>query len=115
MVQIFLPYPPSVNSYWGFQQSRRFLNAKAKVFKTEVHYKVLQTKCQPFGRARLRIAIELYPPDRRIRDIDNPIKPVFDSLVSSGLFDDDSQIDELAVLRKEVIKGGMCKVTIEKI
>jgi crossover junction endodeoxyribonuclease RusA len=115
MLQLFLPYPPSVNSYWGFNQSKRFLNAKAKAFKQEVYYKVIQSKYPSFGRSCIRIAVELYPPDKRRRDIDNPLKPLFDSLVSANLFDDDSQIQELIVVRKEVIKSGCCRVSIEKI
>lgn len=115
MSELFLPYPPSVNNYWGFSQSRRFLTAKAKAFKSEVYYKVIQSKITKFGKSYIRIAVELYPPDKRKRDIDNPLKPLFDSLVASGLFDDDSQIKELIVVCKEVIKGGGCRVCIEKI
>jgi crossover junction endodeoxyribonuclease RusA len=115
MLQLFLPYPPSVNNYWGFSRSRRFLTPKANTFKQLVHYKVLESKYPSFGRSYIRVGVELYPPDRRKRDIDNPLKPLFDSLVAAGLFDDDSQIVELVVFRKEVIKGGSCRVTIEKI
>jgi crossover junction endodeoxyribonuclease RusA len=115
MFQLFLPYPPSVNNYWGFSQSRRFLTAKARAFKDEVHYKVIQSKYPKFSRSYIKVSVELYPPDRRKRDIDNPLKPLFDSLVAANLFDDDSQIQELVVVRKEVIKGGSCRVTIEKI
>jgi len=115
MLQLFLPYPPSVNNYWGFSQSRRYLTAKAKAFKDEVYCKVIQSKVNKFGKSYIRVAIELYPPDKRRRDIDNPLKPLFDSLVSAGLIDDDSQIQELSVVRKEVIKGGLCRVVIEKI
>jgi crossover junction endodeoxyribonuclease RusA len=115
MTELFLPYPPSVNNYWGFSKSRRFLTVKARSFKDEVCYKVIQSKVQSFGKSYIRVGVELYPPDRRKRDIDNPLKPLFDSLVAAGLFDDDSQIVELVVFRKEVIKGGSCRVTIEKI
>lgn len=115
MLQLFLPYPPSVNNYWGFSQSRRYLTAKARAFKDEVHYKVIQSRYPSFGKSYIRVGVELYPPDRRKRDIDNPLKPLFDSLVASGLIEDDSQIQELIVVRKEVIKGGSCRISIEKI
>ena len=115
MLELLLPYPPSVNSYWGFRGSHRFLTKRANEFKELVLYKVMESKTKGFGKSRLSITVNLYPPDRRKRDIDNPIKPLFDSLVNAKVMDDDSQIFELTVLRHEVIKGGLCQVTIEKI
>ena len=66
-----------------------------------------------FGSQRLEISITLYPPDKRVRDIDNVVKSTFDALVQAGAFDDDSCIDVLLVQRGEVIKGGKAKVEIK--
>jgi len=114
-MKLILPYPPSVNSYWGFKGSHRFLTIKAREFKANclVAYKQLQQL--GFGAARLEVHIELYPPDRRKRDIDNGIKSLLDSLCQAGIFDDDSQIDSLHIVRKELFKKGKCIVTIQNI
>lgn len=61
---------------------------------------------------RLTIKIDLYPPDRRQRDIDNSIKATLDALVAAGVFVDDSQVDRLEVNRAEVTKGGAALVTV---
>ena len=115
MLELLLPYPPSVNTYWGFSGSHRFLTAKAKTFKQLVHYEVIKSKTKGYPQERLSLTVHLYPPDRRVRDIDNPIKPLLDSLVQAKLMTDDSQIDRLLIVRNELKKGGQCKVIIETI
>lgn len=112
MYTFFLPYPPSVNSYWGFKGHRRFLTPKANEFKAQVAHIVSLNKIK-LGGFRLKIEIVLYPTDKRIRDIDNSIKSCFDALVQAGAFVDDSQIDELVVKRGEIIKGGKAKIILQ--
>ena len=108
---LFLPYPPSVNTYWGFHGHRRFLTKKALEFKELVSKEI---KAQPvrFGSEYLSLTLGLNPPDRRIRDIDNPIKPLLDSLVAAGLFDDDSQVKRLTIEMLDPIKGGVATLKI---
>jgi len=113
-IELSLPFPPSINTYWGFHGHRRFLTKKALVFKELVANEV---RSQPirFGDQYLSLTLEFYPPDRRIRDIDNPVKPLLDSLVQSGLFNDDSQIKVMHIYMKEPIKGGTSRVQISVI
>lgn len=108
------PLSPSVNHYWGQRGKIRFLTAKAKDFKREVSI-IVGNQNVHFGDAKLSIQIIVNFPDKRRRDIDNILKGTFDAMCSSGLFDDDSQIDELTIQRGEIIKGGLMKVTIKKI
>ena len=104
------PYPPSVNGYWGFHGSHRFLTPKAKAFKQEVVLASIgHTK---YGSDRLSVSITLNAPDKRVRDIDNSIKSLLDAMCQAQLFDDDSQIDKLSVERGAIVKGGLCKVNI---
>ena len=60
----------------------------------------------------MQVCVELFAPDRRKRDIDNHVKSLLDSLCQAGAFDDDSQIDHLTIIRKQVWKGGLCLVRI---
>ena len=113
--QISIPFPPSVNTYWGFRGSHRYLTARAKVFKEMVNTAYVRSGLEPFSDARLKVCIELYPPDRRVRDIDNVVKSTLDALCQCGVFTDDGQIDVLHVTREKIIKWGMAVVTIEKI
>lgn len=107
-----LPYPPSVNTYWGFKGHQRFLTTKARQFKAAVAHEVSLTSVR-FGSSRLEVIVALYAPDRRIRDIDNILKPLLDSLVQAKLFDDDSQVDLLTIMRKEPCKGGKAVVVVK--
>lgn len=116
MDKIFLtlPYPPSVNTYWGFQGHRRFLTNKAVQFKKAVAHEVSLTPAR-FTNERLEVFITLNPPDKRTRDIDNIAKPTLDALVSAGLFIDDGQIDRLIIVRSNIIKGGSMTVGVGKL
>jgi len=69
-----------------------------------------------FGNKRLAINMVVWPRDKRSFDIDNRIKSVLDSLQDAGLFDDDSQVDELSIYRgSHVVPKGCIKITIEEI
>ena len=113
LLNLTIPFPPSVNTYWGFKGSRRFLTSRAKSFKSIVNNEFLRSGHQGFAEQRLQITIELYPPDRRIRDIDNVVKSTLDALCQSGVFTDDGQIDVLHVERKDVIKWGAAKINLQ--
>ena len=113
MQKFELPYPPSVNSYWGFSGSRRYLTKKAVEFKAKIKEKV--AKGSPYGTARLSVCIKLNPPDKRVRDIDNCLKSLLDALCQAGLYDDDSQIDRIYLVRDQVIKFGKCVVILKEI
>ena len=110
IIELSLPFPPSINTYWGFHGHRRFLTKKANVFKQLVASAVKQHP--PFGTQKLSISLDFYPPDRRIRDIDNPVKPLLDALVAAGLFEDDSQVKVLNLKMNDPIKYGLTKVKI---
>ncbi len=65
------------------------------------------------GRLAVRIAV--HPPDRRTHDLDNLLKAVLDGLAYSRVYQDDSQIDDLRVLRREVHRPGCVVVEVEEI
>ena len=64
---------------------------------------------------RIKVTIEAFPPDRRTRDLDNILKALFDALCHAGAYEDDSQIDEIHILRRDVLKGGKVMVSLEEI
>jgi crossover junction endodeoxyribonuclease RusA len=61
------------------------------------------------------VNIFVYPPDRRRRDLDNFLKSLLDALVYSKVLEDDSLIDDLRIVRKDIVVGGEVLVMIEKL
>ena len=121
-VSLTLPYPPSVNTYWRRHGNRYFISKAGKLFRQAVLTEVESAaKSLPAGDiewsvfARLRMVIELFPGDRRRRDVDNSAKAVLDSLAFAVVYPDDEQIDELIIRRREVSKPGYCTVLVEEI
>lgn len=110
MIKLVLPFPPSVNHYWKACGHRRFISKAGVAFRERVAEAVAENGVKLEGR--LFIFVHLFPPDRRRRDIDNCMKALFDALCHAGCFDDDEQIDRMSVMRKEIIKGGQCRVVI---
>lgn len=123
--QIELPWPPSVNHYWGnkvitpygrkpFVQT--FVTARGVSYRERVKDAVWarwgSINPIPF---RLAVVILARMPDRRQRDLDNLPKAVLDSLTAARVWEDDSQIDDLRVIRGPVFSGGKLVVTIEEI
>lgn len=115
MIKLTLPYPPTVNHYWGTAGKRRYIKPKGIEFRNEVIGLALENKVNKKLSGRISIRIYAYMPDRRKRDLDNINKALFDALVHGGVILDDDQIDILHSERKEVIKGGKVEVLISEI
>jgi crossover junction endodeoxyribonuclease RusA len=109
-----LPLPPSVNTYWRANGKRRFISKEGMLFRENVIDYCIDNKVPSFGDKRLQFQVTLYPRDKRIQDIDNRIKALFDAL-EGWAYDSDSQIDVLIVQRGEIRKGGGCLVMIDEL
>lgn len=71
---------------------------------------------QPQIESRLAVVIRLRPPDRRRRDVDNAAKAILDSLMHAGVYRDDSQIDDLHIIRGAIAaNAGSVAVEIREI
>ncbi len=122
IIALTLPWPPSVNHYWravtmpgkkgGPSVVRHLISKAGRDYKAAVDAVVNQAGARHGLTGRLSIRVDLYPPDRRQRDIDNSIKATLDALVAAGVFADDSQVDRLEVVRADVTKGGAALVTV---
>lgn len=93
-VSFTLPWPPSVNHYWGVKGKRRFVTKKGLDFRASVHAILLTAKCKCIAD-NIKVTLHAYPPDNRRRDLDNLFKATFDALEHGGLFEDDSQIKHI--------------------
>lgn len=116
MIELTLPWPPSVNSMWRTPRSgplagRTLLSEEGRRYRKEVDAAVLRQGRPAIGTARVAIDIEVRMPDRRRRDLDNLPKAVLDALTHAAVWEDDSQIDDLRVWRSER-DGGVLVVRL---
>lgn len=127
MIELELPYPPSVNNYKrvgrtvttknGKSYQQRVNTDQTKLFYYEVwlvikKLKALKTISMPI-QDEISVEVSLYAPDTRKRDIDNPIKALLDGLVKGGLLQDDSQISRLSIERCGIIDKGKVIIRIK--
>ncbi len=111
MLEIELPFPPSVNHLYRRFRSRVVLSSEGRAYRDTVASALAALGVRPLA-GPLEVEIDLYPPDRRRRDADNPIKILADSLQHGGAFEDDSQIVRLVVEKKDPVPGGRAIVRI---
>lgn len=112
-----LPWPPSVNCYIRRGNNRSYMTKRGKEFRLDVCQAILNSD-EPIGpplSGRVAVSIELTAPDKRKRDIDNHVKAALDALEHAGVYENDSQIDEIRVKRLHVESPGACDVTITQL
>jgi len=104
VIELVLPFPPSVNHYWGTRVVRsgrrmipqRYINAPGKAFRKTVIELCMVQRLRTLPGA-IGCSVDLYPPNSARRDVDNFQKGVFDALGHAGVYADDSQIVEMIV------------------
>jgi len=116
-MRITLPYPPTVNSTWKRNRNGSLrVDARTLQFRIDVMAEALSRFGQDRKtKGRLAVRIDLMMPDKRRRDLDNICKGLLDAMQHAGLYDDDSQIDYLAVKRLGIESPGRAYVCIEEI
>lgn len=106
-VEFSVPIPPTINHAVGSRGKCRFLTKAYKEFLWDVAER--WAKVKPAGwdpLARAGVTIDLHFKTRQKCDIDNRVKPLLDALTRSGVWSDDSQVDEILVTRCDVDKDN---------
>ena len=103
--EIELPYPPSLNTYWRNVRGRTLLSKKGREYRAIVTSLAALSKIR-LGDVPLVVSIEAWMPDRRRRDVDNILKAAIDAMQHGGMYDDDSQIVDLRIVKRGVEKPG---------
>ena len=106
-----LPYPPSINHYYMHTSTGVILGAKGKSYRRDASF-LLHRYRGACGDKRLSVTINVYPPDKRKRDLDNLLKCLLDSMQYAQVYNDDNQIDMLTVIRRDTVKNGLIAVWI---
>lgn len=122
-INLDLPWPPSVNTYWrhptfGKLAGRHLISQKGREYREIVKIifeNIRDTNALVTYACDVPIEIEIvaYPPDKRIRDIDNIIKSLLDALTYAGIWKDDNIIDALYIYRKTIIPKGMVNINVK--
>lgn len=114
IVTFDLPWPPSVNTYWRHtivnRKPRVLISKKGREYRKAVLSSIGLKHKKISGRVSVWIGANA--PDRRARDLDNLPKAILDALTHAGVWGDDEQIDQLTIVRGEVVKGGGVRVVI---
>lgn len=113
MIEITLPWPPSVNHYWRMWQGRMVIGTKGREYRKAVSDLVMIHKGTRSIEGKVKMTIEAFRPDNRRRDLDNLLKAVLDALGHAGVYHDDSLVVDLRIYWAPEI-GGMLKVKIEE-
>lgn len=119
--EIWLPVPPSTNTYYRIWQGRALISRKGRDYLKNAQTYCQEKKIEP-GRlnGRLKLCIKFVQPDRRKRDIDNFCgKALLDTLQKLGFYEDDVQIYKLRCEKVDfddrgVLEPGMY-ITLEEI
>lgn len=114
-----LPYPITVNHYWLYHGTKKFLSPRANKFRLDVKKVVdsMQSELRD-KKALLEVIIYINPPDRRGRDLDNLFKSLFDALQAADVFKDDKQIKVIVAAMRvtpDKVKGGYTDVLIREL
>jgi len=113
-VFIDLPFPPTVNSYYGHNtRGIKYVSKRGRVFR-DLCAEMCNEQNVYNMRIDTRISLDviLYPPDKRKRDLDNYMKALQDALTLSNVWTDDELIDGLHIHRGKLLTGGKCSVRI---
>lgn len=121
MITLTLPYPPSANRIWRNVihrgKPRTLLSAEGRQYRGAVGQHCLMQKVA--GKrlsGRLRVVVYMHSPDNRRRDVSNILKALEDAITHAGVWRDDSQIDDVRVVRMGVVpKGAKVEVEIEEL
>lgn len=108
-----LPYPPSINHYWR-RAGRPYISQGGRQYREAVAEIVARQGFETIA-GPVSVAVHLYTPDRRRRDVDNVLKPLLDALEYGGAFWDDHQVARLSIVRLGVVEGGRTLVTIREV
>ena len=114
---INIPFPYATGNHYksfNFKSKRVFVTKKAQAYRLAVKSCLVALR---FAQSdmfvnHVKVVMNIYPPDKRKRDIDNVAKVVWDALTLAGLWKDDKLIKDLHVTVHEPFKGGYINLEV---
>lgn len=116
-LSLMLPWPPSTNRYWRHVDGKALLSSEGRSYIKAVSKVAATARAngqlpQEPLQTRLAVLLHAFVPDTKARDLDNLLKASLDAMTVAGVYADDSQIDDLHVIRCERVRGGLLGVQI---
>ena len=114
-VTFTLPFPPSINDYYRRRvKGGVYIDSTGQAFRKAVVERLsFIFKGGKPTTSDIEMQVEMYPKDRRRRDVDNILKPLLDAMEHAGVYKNDSQIKKLTIEKFEPRdKTGSVVVTI---
>lgn len=114
---LVIPWPPTLNhAYANVVDGGRVKTANTKRWQKLAAQALQPQRWHPMKTSdRVKVTINLHPPNSRPFDIDNRCKALLDALQRARVVDNDNQVDVLVVNRLGVKPGGMAVVMVEAI
>lgn len=111
-IKLTLPYPPSLNNLYATVRGHRILSKRGRDYEEDVLNACFHARVKPFTKD-VSISFKAYRP-RKIGDLDNLSKIIFDSLKGSA-FLDDKQIVEIHAYRRDDKVNPRVEIEIREI
>jgi crossover junction endodeoxyribonuclease RusA len=96
---LHLPFPPSVNSYYGLncngRAPRKYIKEAGKQYRQKVQEIIQEKDLELRANIPLSVTVSMTVPDKRLHDIDNILKCLFDSLTHANFWQDDLYVRKL--------------------
>lgn len=114
-VILYLPWPPTVNSYYGStQRGIKYVTKAGRLFREHVEKEIHEQALAINLDCRLCCEIILHPPDKRVRDLDNYMKALLDACSIARLWEDDKLIDQLFIYRGQPTRKGLVRMKLDE-
>ncbi|MDN8599036.1 RusA family crossover junction endodeoxyribonuclease [Citrobacter sp. S2-9] len=120
-MKLTLPFPPSVDTHWrapnkGPLAGRQLISADGRRYQSAACTAIIDQLRRLPKPSSVPAAVEiiLYPPDARLRVLDNYNKALFDALTHAGVWEDDSQVKRMLVEWGPVVPKGRVEITISQ-
>ncbi len=117
VVELVLPWPPSINAYWrsfvpkGWRRAAVHVSDEGKQYQHDVFAIVKALRVERLvGFVTLEVTFN--PPDNRKHDLDNRLKSLCDAMQKAGVYADDVQIREIHARFGPVVKDGRAAVKV---
>jgi len=113
-VNVVLPWPPTVNTYYACVDGRKVLSRKGREYKEAVKKVIDANSLRLYLTCDLNVSIDLYPPRDFKYDVDNYSKSIFDSLTAANFWTDDSIVRRCAAEKMDKVAGGRVVVRVSE-
>jgi len=110
----YVDFPPSINNYYSFNRHGIFIKAAGRRYRERCAADVREQNCKVQVSDSLHVTLVLHAPDRRRRDLDNYQKCLLDALTHAGVWEDDSQLEQMAVFRGHPVSGGKVAIILQQ-